>query len=173
MLEQNLQSSAQSTTQSCSPTSVSEKDTHYPKQAFPKRGAGCTCQRGAPNVLCLFSLGHVSVLSPPLLSLVSTSILASAPQLCVPSLLFRPLAFHLALSLLLFSLSVVLDSCNPMDCSTPGFPVLHHLLEFAQIHVCWAGDAFPRMQQKVVAADTLPGPATEWNLYKANTSFSY
>ena len=136
MLEQNLQSSAQSTTQSCSPTSVSEKDTHYPKQAFPMRGAGCTCQRGAPNVLCLFSLGHVSVLSPPLLSLVSTSILASAPQLCVPSLLFRPLAFHLALSLLLFSLSVVLDSCNPMDCSTPGFPVLHHLLEFAQIHVC-------------------------------------
>ena len=26
--------------------------------------------------------------------------------------------------------------CDPMDCSTPGFPVLHHLLEFAQTHVC-------------------------------------
>ena len=26
--------------------------------------------------------------------------------------------------------------CDPMDCSTPGFPVLHYLLEFAQIHVC-------------------------------------
>ena len=25
--------------------------------------------------------------------------------------------------------------CDPMDCSTPGFPVLHHLPEFAQIHV--------------------------------------
>ena len=25
--------------------------------------------------------------------------------------------------------------CGPMDCSTPGFPVLHHLLEFAQTHV--------------------------------------
>ena len=25
--------------------------------------------------------------------------------------------------------------CNPMDCSTPGFPVLHHLPEFAQTHV--------------------------------------
>ena len=23
---------------------------------------------------------------------------------------------------------------DPMDCSTPGFPVLHHLLELAQIH---------------------------------------
>ena len=25
--------------------------------------------------------------------------------------------------------------CNLMDCSTPDFPVLHHLLEFAQTHV--------------------------------------
>ena len=25
--------------------------------------------------------------------------------------------------------------CDAMDCSTPGFPVLHCLLEFAQIHV--------------------------------------
>ena len=25
--------------------------------------------------------------------------------------------------------------CDPMDCSTPGFPVLHHLLEFSQTHV--------------------------------------
>ena len=24
--------------------------------------------------------------------------------------------------------------CDPMDCSTPGFPVPHHLLEFAQVH---------------------------------------
>ena len=25
--------------------------------------------------------------------------------------------------------------CDPTDCSTPGFPVLHYLPEFAQIHV--------------------------------------
>ena len=24
--------------------------------------------------------------------------------------------------------------CDPMDCSTPGFPVLHYLLEFVQTH---------------------------------------
>ena len=29
--------------------------------------------------------------------------------------------------------------CEPMDCSTPGFPV-HYLLEFAQIHVHWVSD---------------------------------
>ena len=31
--------------------------------------------------------------------------------------------------------------CNPVECSTPGFPVLHYLLEFAQTHVHWVGDA--------------------------------
>ena len=31
--------------------------------------------------------------------------------------------------------------CDPMDYSTPGFPVVHHLLEFAQAHVRWVGDA--------------------------------
>ena len=29
--------------------------------------------------------------------------------------------------------------CDPMDCSTPGFPVLHYLPEFAQTHVHWVG----------------------------------
>ena len=27
-----------------------------------------------------------------------------------------------------------------MECSTPGFPVLHHLSEFAQVHVHWISD---------------------------------
>ena len=31
--------------------------------------------------------------------------------------------------------------CDPMDCSMPGFPVHHHLVEFAQTHVHWIGDA--------------------------------
>ena len=30
---------------------------------------------------------------------------------------------------------------NPMDWSTPGFPVLHHLHQFAQTHVHWVDDA--------------------------------
>ena len=43
--------------------------------------------------------------------------------------------------------SSVIQSCptlyDPMDCSTPGFPVLHHLPEFAQTHVHRVGDAIP------------------------------
>ena len=31
--------------------------------------------------------------------------------------------------------------CNPRDCSTPGLPHPHHLLEFAQVHIHWIGDA--------------------------------
>ena len=31
--------------------------------------------------------------------------------------------------------------CDPMDCSTLGFPVLHHLPELAQTHVHWVSDA--------------------------------
>ena len=31
--------------------------------------------------------------------------------------------------------------CDPVDYSTPSFPVLHHLLELAQTHDCWVGDA--------------------------------
>ena len=33
------------------------------------------------------------------------------------------------------------DSCNPVDFSTPGFPVHHQLLELTQTHVHRVGDA--------------------------------
>ena len=46
--------------------------------------------------------------------------------------------FHCLLLLFIAQSCPVL--CDPMDCSTPGFPVLHHLLEFAQIHVHWVSD---------------------------------
>ena len=40
---------------------------------------------------------------------------------------------------------IVVKSCpilfDPMDCSTPDFPVLHYLLELAQAHVHRVGDA--------------------------------
>ena len=43
--------------------------------------------------------------------------------------------------------SSVAQSCptlrDPMDHSTPGFPVHHQLPEFTQTHVHWVGDAIP------------------------------
>ena len=40
-----------------------------------------------------------------------------------------------------FSHSVMSDSCDPMDCSTPDFPVHHQLPELAQTHVHRVSDA--------------------------------
>ena len=34
-----------------------------------------------------------------------------------------------------------MSDCNPMDYSTPGFPVHHQLPELTQTHVHWVGDA--------------------------------
>ena len=34
-----------------------------------------------------------------------------------------------------------------MDCSIPGFPVLHHLLEFAHTHVHWVSDAIQKAER--------------------------
>ena len=38
-------------------------------------------------------------------------------------------------------IQLCLTLCDPMNCSMAGFPVLHNLLEFAQTHVHWIGDA--------------------------------
>ena len=43
--------------------------------------------------------------------------------------------------LLLFSHSVMSISLKPMDCSMPGFSVLHYIPEFAQTHAHCVGDA--------------------------------
>ena len=44
-----------------------------------------------------------------------------------------------------FQFSSVIQSCltlcDPMNGSTPGLPVHHHLPEFTQTHVHWVGDA--------------------------------
>ena len=37
-----------------------------------------------------------------------------------------------------------LTLCDPMDCSTIGFPVLHHLPEFVQTYVHWIDDAIQK-----------------------------
>ena len=53
-----------------------------------------------------------------------------------------------------------LTLCNPMDCSMIGFPVLHHLLELAQIHVNYVGDAanhFHLCRPLLLLPSILPG----------------
>ena len=47
----------------------------------------------------------------------------------------------LQFSLVHFRRSVASMLCDPMDCSKPGFPVHHHLLELVQTCVRWVGDS--------------------------------
>ena len=68
-----------------------------------------------------------------------------------PEHLFKPLSVLTVVTSFLISLRIINCCCsvaklcltflNPMDCRTPGFPVLHCLQEFAQIHVHSVGDA--------------------------------
>ena len=44
-----------------------------------------------------------------------------------------------------------------MDCSMPGSPVLHYLLEFAEIHIHWVGDAIQPGEQIIQMESFLPG----------------
>ena len=73
---------------------------------------------------------HVS--SCPIPVVMGTVINSSSNNLWQP-------AWYIAL-LLFFSCSVM-SGCDPTDCSTPCLHVLHHLLELAQTHVHWVGDA--------------------------------
>ena len=49
-----------------------------------------------------------------------------------------------------------LTLCDPMDCSTQGFPVLHHLLEFAQTHVHWVADTIQPFHPLVATFSSSP-----------------
>ena len=49
-----------------------------------------------------------------------------------------------------------LTLCSPMDCSMPGFPVLHYLSEFAQTHVHWADDAIQSISSSVAPFSFCP-----------------
>ena len=105
-----------------------------------------------------------------LTSTLSTQVLPitlwSAPSIILTSLIRRQNLSIPPLLLVLPNISILCDIClklyytdcspsicccsvakfsltlfNLMNCSTPGFPVLHYLLEFAQTHVHWFGDA--------------------------------
>ena len=59
------------------------------------------------------------------------------------------------MSFLLFTQSCP-TLCNPTDCITPDFPVLHHLPEFAQTHVHWVDDAIQPSYPLVTPFSSFP-----------------
>jgi len=56
--------------------------------------------------------------------------------------------------------------CDPMNCSTPGFPVHHQLSEFTQTHVHWVSDA-------IQPSHPLSSPSSAFNLSQHQGLFKW
>ena len=58
-----------------------------------------------------------------------------------------------------------LTLCNPMNHSTPGFPVHHQLPEFTQTHVHWVGDAIQPSHSLSSPSPPAPNPSQHQGLF--------
>ena len=66
-----------------------------------------------------------------------------------------------------FSRSVVCPTlCNPMNCSTPGFPVHHRLPEFTQTHVHRVGDAIQPSHPLLSSSPPAPSPSQHQDFFQ-------
>ena len=92
------------------------------------------------NIQSWFPLGFTA-----LTSLLPTGFLTVSSKTTVQNQQFFSILTSLWSSSHNHQFSSVAHSClilrDPMDHSTPGFPVLQHLPELAQTHVHWVGDA--------------------------------
>ena len=57
-----------------------------------------------------------------------------------------------------------------MDCSTPDFPVLHYLLEFAQTHVPWVSDAIQPCHP-LLPSSSAPDPSQFLGVFSNESAF--
>ena len=90
------------------------------------------------------------------------------------TLIFTNLKKNLIKTIVVLSLSH-LNLCYPMDCSTPRFPVLHSLPEFAQTHIYWVSDViqpsypvcpFSSCPQSVPASGSFQWVSTSYEVAK-------
>ena len=56
--------------------------------------------------------------------------------------------------------------CNPIDCSEPGLPVHHQLLEFTQTHVHRVGDAIQPSHPLSSRSPPAPNPSQHKDLFQ-------
>ena len=56
--------------------------------------------------------------------------------------------------------------CDPMNCSTPGLPVHHHLPEFTQTHVHRVGDAIQPSHPLSSPSPPAPNPSQHQSLFQ-------
>ena len=59
-----------------------------------------------------------------------------------------------------------LTLCDPMNCSMPGLPVHHQLLEFTQIYVYRVGDAIQPSHPLLSSSPPAPNPSQHQGLFQ-------
>ena len=99
------------------------------------RGSPCSSQRGVCS-----SAGSVFYRSACMCAHMMLKVVPRSPISSWGLVTSKQLGIDEAIAFAQW-LKLCLTLCNIMSCSAPGFPVLHHLLEFAQTHVHWVGDA--------------------------------
>ena len=110
---------------------------HFPLSRHLLRTLARTMKWGKSNLILLHQILKLLLRSDTILLLLTFH---WPKQVKRPNLTLRWWGHIIFLAVL-----IVAQSCptlyNPMDCSTPGFPVLHCLPEIAQTHVHRIGDA--------------------------------
>ena len=56
--------------------------------------------------------------------------------------------------------------CDPIDCSMPGLPVHHQLLEFTQTHIHWVGDIIQPSHPLLSPCPPASNLFQHWGLFK-------
>ena len=77
--------------------------------------------------------------------------------------------FHLKQSYVLKRRSVTQSFptlCDPTDGSTPGLPVTHHLLKFAQVHVPCESDAIHQSHPPTLSSPSALNPSQHQGLFQ-------
>ena len=80
------------------------------------------------------------------------------------SLLF----LHFPLSSVSSVAQLCLTLCNPMNCSMPGLPVHHRLLEFTQTHVHRVGDPIQPFHLLSSPSPPAPNPSQHQSLFQSS-----
>ena len=89
---------------------------------------------------------------------------------CVPIEVFNHLLGNFALVTIIGEFSSAAQSCptlcNPMNRSTPGLPVHHHLPDFTQTHVHRVGDAIQPSHPLSSTFPPAPNPSQHQSLFQ-------
>ena len=111
------------------------------------------------NIMCFLYIKHISLFQYLIIKIFSSLIIAIFIYLRIYS--FSNFQTYHQFSSVQFS-SVAQSCptlCDPMNGSTPGLPVHHHLLEFTQTHVHWVRDAIQPSHPLSSPSPPAPNPS--------------